>query len=653
MRELSFIELDLAALGVWSGIRRPRPYARSRWTGAVSASALTMRLLFGVALVGTLAAGCGREEIAVARTHHPPPRGVIVIMIDTLRADHVGAYGSTLGLTPNLDDVAARGVVFEHAVAASSWTRSSIASLFTSRYPTSLGVLGRDVAIAEDVTTLAETLSQAGDFETMGVITNMNSGRQFGFAQGFDYFETPDLKAGYPNDFQIHIARGVTERALTLIDGLNGDRPFFLYLHYVDPHDPYLPHPGLLPAEEPAGRFDGSRKQLELLDKAPLESLTTADQDRIKYLYSGEVKYCDQWIGELLRGLEARGLRDDVLLVITADHGEGLWDHGFRAHGRDLYEEMVHVPLILQFPEAWKLGVPLRAREPVSLLDVAPTLLAAYGIPEPPEYWGTDLLPLVYGLPRPQKHDFVYTELDLDGRNLEAIYDRDLKLIRNRARARNVAALQLYDLGKDPREERNLMDGPPAGFAKSVAALDRAARAIESDVSAMARIDPRALEPETERSLRALGYLGGPVSRAKADAQLASVLDFSSPDHPVDQLVRGFYELEKGRRWMAGRASLNLGRTEGQRSWRIEGWIDLAMHDRDTLTLSVRSNHSEPQVRRIESSGSFVLEGTLPTDSNDDVRLDIECDHDFQPKAIRRGRDERYLCVVVRSVGLI
>jgi arylsulfatase A-like enzyme len=574
-----------------------------------------------------------------------------LILIDTLRADHLGCYGSDLGLTPVLDGIAARGTLFEYAVAPSSWTRSTVASLFASRYPSAIGVLGREDAIAPGVVTLAEVLRDAG-VETLGISTNRNAGRAFGFDQGFDRFEVPTLTGSYPGDFEIHVAEGVTQRALTFLDDRSPHRPFFLFLHYVDPHDPYLPHPELLAGEEPPGRFDGSRRDLDRLDAMPPAEVTGADRARVRHLYAGEVRYCDLWIGELLRGLEERGLRDRVLLVVTSDHGEGLWDHGVRGHGRDLYEEQVHVPLILEAPADHDGDRPVRVSAPVSLLDVAPTILAAHGIAPPFEFRGVDLTPLARGERRARRLDYVYTELDLDRRNFEALRHGDQKLIRDR---RPVAggAVEHYDLAADPGELTDLAGEPSLRLSRLERALDGVVRDLERDATEAERVELADLDRETAESLRALGYLRGAGPRRERRQPvdgLAAAIDFGRPDHPEDQLAGGFYELENGRRWMSGRAGAVLGRSWGEERWQLSGWLDLGLHGRDRLTVTVRVDGGEVQRRTIESSGFFDLEGPLPPGDGSTVRLDFECDHEIVPS--KPGGDQRSLCAIVQSIAL-
>jgi len=609
-----------------------------------------------VLLAVCLAIGCDGGSPEPGRTvQAPPPAGVVLIVVDTLRADHVGAWGSTSSRTPSLDGVAARGVVFENAVAPSSWTRSTIASLFASRHPSSIGVLGREDAITPEVVTLAESLSAEG-FETFGVNTNRNAGRVFGFAQGFDRFEVPDLKAGYPGDYEIHVAEGVTRKALRVLDDRSGGRPFFLYMLYVDPHDPYLPHPELN-GPQPPGRFDGSRRQLAQLDSTPIEEVTEADRARIRHLYAGEVEYCDLWIGEFLRGLEERGLRDDVLLIVTADHGEGLWDHGFRAHGRDLYQEMLHVPLIVDFPGAHDGDAPFRVATPVTLLDIAPTVLAAFGIAPPAEYQGLDLAPLARGERRPRRHDYVYSELDLDGRSLDALRHEDRKLIRKRWPPDDPRELELYDLATDPHERHDLAASRSDVLARLARTLEGISAEATRDPTRSERVSLAALDDETVENLRALGYLAGNEggtgdAHGLAGDGLAAVIDFSRADHDRRQLLGGFYSVEGDFRWMSGRSRVLLGRSGGERGWRLTGWVGLGLHDRETLTVTARVEGGEPQRRTIDRSGSFVLEGSVPAGAGPSVRIDFACDHEVVPALRIGGDDRRSLCVAVRSVGL-
>ncbi len=394
--------------------------------------ALLPGLLVTAALVVPACGPAGEEPAAPVEDAAPaPPRGVLFIVVDTLRADHVGAFGSDMGLTPNLDALASDALVFTNTVATSSWTRPSVASMFTGQYPTSLDVLTKQDMLSPDVETLAERLGAAG-LRCLAVSTNGNAGRSFGFDQGFEQFISRLPKVGYPDDFPVVAADQVTGKALELVDGLGADEPFFLFLHYFDPHDPYLEHPGLLDTPEPPGRFNGSRKDLDELDHLPLAERTADDVARVRWLYQGEVRYCDLWLGTLFDGLRERGLLDELLVVVTADHGEGLYDHGMRAHGTDLYEEQLRVPLVVRFPRDGA-PAPTTVESFASLVDITPTILGAYGLPQPEHARGRDLGAAAREGRLEVRGSFAYAEMDFTGIDLESITDGSAKIVRNRA----------------------------------------------------------------------------------------------------------------------------------------------------------------------------------------------------------------------------
>jgi arylsulfatase A-like enzyme len=438
----------------------------------------------------------------------PQARNFLLIVIDTLRADHLGAYGSSRNLSPSLDTLANESYLFENAIATSAWTRSSIASMFTSQFPSPLGVLGRKDAIPEEVTTIAEVFQRRG-YSTYGVTTNGNAGASFGFAQGFEAFEYPDIKRSYPGGATKFPAEGVTKMALDWLKTRDATKPFFVFLHYTDPHDPYFPHDGLLPGPEPAGRFDGSRKRLGEMDREFRQSgLPQEDMDRIKYLYAGEVKYCDIWIGKLIAGLKELGLWDDLMIIVTADHGEGLWDHSERAHGRDLYEEMIRVPLLVRYPGPADAGG-ARIATPVSLVDLAPTLLAGAGAPAPAEFRGRDLWNRARRNAETSEQPGIYAELGLDWMHLESVRVGNHKLIRDRRRAaEDDGAYQLFDLSADPNEKRNVMQAAPDVAPRLRMSLADWRNALaEQALAAKKGMRLDQLSVADLESMKALGYL--------------------------------------------------------------------------------------------------------------------------------------------------
>lgn len=373
-------------------------------------------------------AGCAREPIEATIT--PPPLTVMVVL-DTLRADYVGVYGSDRGLTPRLDALAADALVYRHGIASSSWTRSSVASMFTGRNPSTVAVLSRDDVLADEVETLAEALAAYG-VGTHAVSTNPHAGIEVGFAQGFDSFVHRLPTHSYPGGVAAVNAKTVTTRALELVDTLPDDEPAFLFLHYTDPHQPNFPHPEVYDVPEPPGRFGGSNAELRRLDRTPLDQLTPDDVARTKHLYAGEIAFCDHWLGAFFDGLDERGLLDEALVLVTSDHGEGLYDHDVRSHGTDLYREQIDVPFILRPPRSW--GLAGREVDGVaSHVDIMPTLLGVYGAESNDALQGRDLFaPLADGYyARPG--ELVYSEMHFAGEDLEVVTDGRRKLIRDRS----------------------------------------------------------------------------------------------------------------------------------------------------------------------------------------------------------------------------
>lgn len=481
------------------------------------------------AVLALLAVGCGDDgwgypdEVLAATplpfTATPPsasrtgpaPRGIVLIVIDTLRADHLGAYGSSRGLTPDLDALAERSWVFENAIATSSWTRSSVASILTGCYPTSIDVLGREDALAAEVETLAELLGAAG-FQSWGITTNGNAGERHGFQQGFDEFLVPEPRVSYPDDFPMIPAEAVTELALEKLAARDPAAPFFLFLHYTDPHDPYLPHPDLMEEPEPPeppGRFDGSRRALKELDRLAPDERTADDMARIRHLYAGEVRYCDLWIGRLLAGIDALGLDDGLLTIVTADHGEGLWDHGRRDHGRDLYQETVRVPLMVRVPGQTAASAG-RVEETVSLADIVPTVLASCGLTSGPDVQGRDLYPLFEAQGRGPAFASVYSEMTVNKVDAHAVWMGPFKAIRDRTPDEpddEAERWQLFDLSQDGAEREpaaSLGDAEPE-LRRMLWVWDRALQEARIEGEAVPLDE---LDAETLRQLQGLGYVG-------------------------------------------------------------------------------------------------------------------------------------------------
>jgi arylsulfatase A-like enzyme/uncharacterized membrane protein YbhN (UPF0104 family) len=431
---------------------------------------------------------------------------VLLVIVDTLRADALPAYGARELATPTLDRLAAEGTVFEAAFAQASWTKPSVASILTSLYPSSHTAVHKPSQLPDSVTTVAESFSAFG-YTTSGIVTNVNLAPSFNFQQGFDDYAylAPDYLFGARDSssrlllYEIgrrvagklagavrpgqayQPADRVNARAVDWLAGHQDER-FFLYLHYMEPHDPYFTHPD-----------DGGAIARSSTPHPPAEL-----RDEMRRRYDGEIEFFDRELGRLVADLEQRGLWDELLVLVTSDHGEEFQDHGGWWHGLTLYDEQIAIPLIVKWPKSRR-GAPARWRQQVRALDVSPTLLGFAGAPVPPAMQGEDLL-------RGNRSErVVFAEEDHEGNVLEAVRARGWKLIRaNEDNRRGLRPLELYAVSQDPAEQNDRAEAEPrraAALSRDMDGLGRLARA-EARGAQTAEIG----RAECER-LKALGYV--------------------------------------------------------------------------------------------------------------------------------------------------
>ena len=383
---------------------------------------------------------------------------VILIGVDTLRADRLSCYGYAASQTPNIDALAAGGVRYADMTAQASWTKPSFATILTSLYPSSHTAIGKPDRLPQAVTTLAEALA-AGGYHTGGIVNNVSISPAFGFEQGFAYFKylSPSYLFGagesasqlglyqglrrvwarvtggriYPRNFY-QDASVVNREAIQWLTDNKGTR-FFLFVHYMDPHDPYFEHP-----------YNG-RGYARAGNQNPDPALAPT----FSGLYDGEVRYLDEYLGALFDWLKAVGLYDNALIVLTSDHGEEFQEHGGWWHGQTLYQEQIAVPLVVKYPGGARAGTVVT--DLVRSLDVAPTVLDASGLPVPDTMLGLSLWS------DSEPPDSVFAEEDLEGNRVYAVRSGEWKFIRaNAGNPRGLPTESLYNLTGDPGEQQPL-----------------------------------------------------------------------------------------------------------------------------------------------------------------------------------------------------
>jgi arylsulfatase A-like enzyme len=295
---------------------------------------------------------------------------VLLVSVDTLRADHTSLAGYGRETTPNLLKLASRALVFEQAFSASSWTPPSVASYLTSLHPIRHGMYGGPNRVAEDRDTLAEMLRAEG-YVTRAVVQNAWFDEVFGYAQGFDDYQSFDF-IGSPlcsDEVQSDVRTWLEDER---------DAPFFLWLHYFAPHCPYVPQQPWIDVYSP-DEYSEHFEQVEFQQMAAFKRrlLDPADLERFVALYDSEINFVDEHIGALLDQLQASGLDQDTIVVFVADHGEEFKEHGSLGHYSTLHDELVRVPFLLALPGQQQ---GLRHTEPVSTTDLVPTLRAVLGL---------------------------------------------------------------------------------------------------------------------------------------------------------------------------------------------------------------------------------------------------------------------------------
>ncbi len=457
---------------------------------------------------------------------------MILITVDTLRADHTVPYGYVRETSPNMQRLAERGILFERCIAQRSNTSPSVATLLTGKYPPGHQVFNNGDRLQHFNETLAEKLSTEG-YYTAAVVANTVIGPNFNFHQGFDYFKMAGNRI--PED-EVEESRLVNREVFKLLKKIK-DRRFFLWIHYMDPHTPYIVPPEYksLYTSDPYSDIHGSRKipigsdpQGSIIKTALIDD--SQDIDYYVAQYDAEIKHVDDSLGDLFTALNEHRLWVNSVVVFTSDHGESMGEHEYYfAHGDHCYEPTVRVPLIWVHPEA---PGEQRIDRPVSLVDAVPTICDILNIKQSSELQGQSFAPFLSGNGEYEMRSCHYSigsyrngyqTHSVTNSQYKLVHDVDERWILFDAAVENLATFwtsddfinkyrcrvikrELYDLAKDPEEKVNLIYREKSAAEK----LDRKLREWQKKVyrtAANRKVEEGILTPQINKQLEALGYV--------------------------------------------------------------------------------------------------------------------------------------------------
>ena len=514
-------------------MEKPGTIRTARLTGLGLIILCYFFILFGLVSSRRLTISRNSEETPVGdKIFDPNVRNILLITMDALRADHLSCYSHTGAVTPCIDSLASGGVLFKQAISQSPWTLPSFASLFTSCNPSIHGG-GKQVErkkrrytteLSPNTPTLAEILKKNG-YKTAASVSNFYLSRRYGFGRGFEYFSNVDdndiMSAQHLFWMRIFLdisehkiekeseknrSNRITECALNWLDK-HADNPFFLWIHYLDPHIPYEHFEESEIFHDTA--FDTIQEKMRTLLEGDMwnilhqESFTLSslEQRFIEILYDEEIKTTDRYIGELLQKLRSLNL-EKTLIIFTSDHGEELFDRAQFGHGHSVYDEVIRVPFIICFPD--RSPASLAIKEQVRMIDIMPTILELCNIPIDPETEGTSLMPLIRKnqiMMPPALSEFLYYE-----KELKCLRTDEYKLIYQPDNGK----IQLFDLQRDAGECVDIHDRYPEETRNLLNILNEYLENIENvqqRLSPGRETQPQIVDRKMTKSLKSLGYI--------------------------------------------------------------------------------------------------------------------------------------------------
>lgn len=418
-------------------------------------------------------------------------KNIILITIDSLRTDFLGCCSSeNKDITPNLDQFAEKSIIFENAIAQAPYTGASISSLFTSKYPRS--TVTSDNMLREDNVTIAEILKKNG-YKTAAFHSNPFLSKNFGFNRGFDtYHDTIFVKSRLHRLISkqpYFPASGVNKEVISWLRD-NSTSPFFLWIHYMDPHGPYQSKKGFAYL---------NKIKAERLWRKAVKNPDSITENELKTLisnYKEEVRYLDQNLGVLFNLFDELNLTLNTIIIVTSDHGEEFREHGLFSHPRQLYDELIRVPLIIKLPNV---GREQRIVRQVGLIDIVPTILDSLNLNRNNRFEGNSLLPLIEDENNEIFPDYTMSDAtpDRDYRHI-CIRTDEWKYILNEQNGNR----ELYNLFEDPKEQANLID------AKKEISKNLEKKLLKNLPPKKPEKEPSELEldGELKQRLRDLGY---------------------------------------------------------------------------------------------------------------------------------------------------
>ena len=520
---LAGIAAGIALVGCMVGFAVVGFSRTGQWTAIISGVAAFVLIIVAGALFGAMRPPVAKplDFTPVAGAKGP---NIIMIAVDTLRADYLKAYNpNAAAITPAIDALRKDSVSFTRCFAQSSWTKASFATIFTGKYPETHGAFEKSAILSSDNVTFPEILQKYG-YYTQGFCNNPNIADTYNYGQGFVEYEylSPryflfanqsaekmvlykvlrqviskvliKVPGGGINvkDFY-QPAEVVTQKAEQWLDSEHRpkDAPFFLFLHYMDPHDPYVDH---------TKRGVGYARVNLGVDMDPVEW-----KDKLQKAYIGEIEYADTYIGKLIDDLKKRGLYDNSIIVFTADHGEEFHEHGGWWHGLSLYDEQIGIPLMFKLPQNQQAGAECKflARH----VDVGPTL-AEFANADPKEAVDAKMQgePLfTKDISAPAKDvtgGYIYSHLNFEGIELRAVRTPVYKIIHSNENKRHYKPVELYDVSKDPGEQKNLAGTGDAEEQKLGDILD----SMRKYAAENAQKPEYKMDSEAQERLNAIGY---------------------------------------------------------------------------------------------------------------------------------------------------